>query len=63
MFHTSSLQIIRDCEIFFNFPYVTVSLQQRKHKFLKGYIASEHCVSRAFRNVAQSEVRTIVHTS
>jgi hypothetical protein len=53
---------IRDCQIFFNFPDVTVSVQQRKYKFLKRYATSENCVCRAFRNVAQSELRTIVHT-
>jgi Reverse transcriptase (RNA-dependent DNA polymerase) len=63
IFHTSSLEIIRDCQIFFNFLDVTVSVQQRKHKFLNRYATSENYVCRAFRNVAQSELRTIVHTS
>ena len=63
IFHTSSLEIIRDCQIFFNFLDVTVSVQQRKHKFLNRYATSENYVCRAFRNVAQSELRTIDHTS
>jgi hypothetical protein len=40
--HTSSLQTIRDCQTFFKFLDVTVSVEQGKHKFLNRYASSEN---------------------
>jgi len=56
VFHTTSQSIILDCQLFFNFPDITVSLQQRKCKFLKKFIASENTVCHSLRSFAQCEL-------
>ena len=59
VFHTTSQSIILDCQLFFNFPDITVWLQQRKCKFLTKFMASENTVCHSLRSFAQCELSSI----
>jgi len=63
IFKTSSQSIIRDCQVFFDFPDVSVSLQQRRSTFLKRYSNSENCVCQSFNRLARSELSSFIVTS
>jgi hypothetical protein len=56
VFHTASQSIILDCQLYFNFQDITVSLQQRKCKFLKKFAASSNIVCHSLRSFAQCEL-------
>jgi hypothetical protein len=59
IFKTSSRSIIRDCQLYFNFPDISVSLQRRKYKFLSRLCSSVNFICRSFSSVAQCELGSI----
>ena len=63
IFKTSTLSIIRDCQVFFDFPDVIVSIQQRRSIFLKRYSNSENFVCQSFNRIARSELSSFIVTS
>ncbi len=59
IFKTSSQSIIRDCQLYFNFPDISVSLQRRKYKFLSRLCSSDNFICRSFSSIAQYELSSI----
>jgi len=61
IFHTTSQSIILDCQNYFNLPDISVSLQQRKCKFLKKCVASENILCQSLHSFAQRELNSFDH--
>jgi Reverse transcriptase (RNA-dependent DNA polymerase) len=61
IFHTTSNSIILECQNYFNFPDITVSLQQRRCKFLNKFVASENSLCQSLRSFAQRELDSLSH--
>jgi hypothetical protein len=56
IFHATSETILLGCQNYFNFPGITVSLLQRKCKFLTKFAASENIARYFLRSFAQNKL-------
>jgi len=50
-----------DCQNYFNFTDISVSLQQRKCKFLKTFPAYENSLCQSLRSFAERELDSLDH--
>ena len=59
LFKTSSNDIIKDCQLHFNFPPVHELIRARKIKFLNKLITCDVTLCRLFEHVANNELLEI----
>ena len=56
IFHTTSNDIVTNCQLYFNFPDVNVILKDRQSKFLTKFSASDNYLYSLFSSIARSDL-------
>ena len=59
IFHTTSNDVISECQLFFRFPPVHILVRERKLKFLQKYAASENVLCNCFSIVANDQLNEL----
>jgi len=60
IFRTNSNDIIQNCQLYFNFPDMSVLLTARKKKFLTKFSVSDNCLCTLFNSTALTDMQQLI---
>ena len=59
IFHTTSNDVISECQSYFRFPPVHTLVRERKVRFLQKYTASENLLCNCFALIATNQLNEL----